>query len=259
MDKDAWFRYAESVSQAFVNATPVENKKLQATFGNLLNNEYIGRKAFQNIYDHVSCWPCWDLASQELDWETKIRYELQASQMATTNNDSTTKWFVETDEHCVAVDCSTIIQSPPQVLQLDIKSCKDKLEMSHISISSINIDTTLFKIIPKATYSGAQVIKKKVFKLDTHLHWEYEFCLVWSCPFLEEPEGNGTLVFKQEPKCEIRITCEKRSDPTVETPTNWKYVAESLLLKIYDAIPPLYKSSDKACISLPPSSSMSTT
>lgn len=263
MDKNAWFSYVQPLVTTFTDSRCDSERgkyELVATFGCLLSQKYIGRAAFQSIYDLVSSWQCWDLSHQAQDWETIVRYEVQTSQVSADSIPQQTStcatYTVETDEQCVNTNCITTSRQPNEEKQLHLKSTTDALEMNKITVTNSYVDNNLFKLVPKATFGGIEVVKKKTFHLKTHLHWEYEFSLVWSSPFLDELESpSGLLVFKQEPKCEFKIKCKKRSEEGVETPTNWHYVAESFLLKLHDTIPSAYRSSDGSSVSLPPTTS----
>jgi len=250
MDKNAWFAYAAPLCRPFLEKRD-PGCKLRATFGSLLNKTYVGRAAFQNMYDLVSSGSCWNVDEQERDWETRVRYELLESQVASTHARANTRWFVETDAECVQVDCFAITEDPSTTRDLVLKSSSDKLEIDGVTIRRIQEDTSLLTLEAHSPYAGVTIVKKKVFTVQTHFHWEYTFCLVWSSPFQEDRDDSaGALIFKQEPKCEVHVTCQLLAEPG-NTATSWEYLAESLLYKIHDAVPSRYRSPGGASVSIP--------
>jgi hypothetical protein len=244
MNKDAWFDYAQPLFAGFTEAPPKHNT-LRATFGSTINEKYVGRRAFQNMYDIVSSWACWDPYDQEAAWETRLRFEVKPCEQHTGPIDS--KCFVETDDQCVDIVCITEIISP--TLRLDLKGCRDQRELSCVSLQQVSKSVEAFKLSPNATYDDVEVIKSKRFRLKTHLDWTYEFSLVWASPFVDAQDDvvAHPLFFKQEPRCQVTVSCR-----LIETrPVNWEYLADSFLLKVHETIPLIYRSSDGSSVSIP--------
>lgn len=272
MDKQSWLNYAHPVCQPFVTTSdtkqPKFTKRLQATFRNRLNNDSIGRSAFQNVYDLISSWPCWDVVEQDQDWKTTILWEVSPTQIASSSSSSSSnnglchtsqlKHYIESDEQCINVKYFTVQPLQNKPLPLHLPHTPDVNQFSGVTIQSyVHDNTSQIKLVSNATYSNVEVVKQKLFTLKTHFHWQYEFRLAWSCPYVEDRESTTVpLVFKQEPKCQFRITCSLLDNtPDVST----QYVSESLLLKVHESIPALYKAPDGTSVCLPLTSSTSST
>lgn len=245
MDKATWLDRFAPLASALLDKHSTGNR-LEASFGSLINKQFIGRAAFQNIYDLVSSWACWDLLKQEAEWQTKVIFEVQSSQVI--GGDSPhTRWFVETDEQCVNVSCYCVLQKPSSHIDMTLKGAQDKNQLSTVTARHVIVDDTLFKMVPNATFSDVVVVKRKVFEVDNYFHWKYEFTLTWASPFIDEKEGPA-FVFKQEPKCEFKITCEPLAGITEKCSVD--YIAESFLYRVHEAVPSFYRSSDGTSVSL---------
>lgn len=246
MDKGAWLQQMAPLARAFANPTH-KGKRLEAYYGSLVSKYTIGRSAFQNIYDLISSWPCWDLNKQESAWETKILFELQPSQIASPVSENT-KYYIETDEQCVKMRLFSVTQVPTVNVDLVLKSTPDVKEFSRITAKHVLLNDCLFKVSSSAFFSNAVVIKRKVFELNTHFHWEYEFTLTWAAPYVEDREASSDLVFKQDPKCGIKVICQPLQDNSEHFTE--EYIAESLIYKIHESVPSNYRSSDGTSVSL---------
>ena len=259
MDKTVWINRMEPLGRAFLDSSLPNkrpNKRLQAIFGCSINKTYIGRVAFQNIYDLVSSWPCWNPLIQSRDWDVKLQFEVPSSQVIPTNQNSgvtagrlpgKSGYFIETDEQCVDVKCYSISQDPPENVDMNIKWSKDKKEIGSVTAQHLIVDTQLFKLAPHASFCSVTVLKRKRFEFTTHFHWTYEFTLSWSVPFVDEKEE--MYIFKQDPKCEVKVICDHL--PSSETYT-LEYLAESFLYKIHECIPSIYRSPDGTSVSFVP-------
>lgn len=281
MNKEAWVKYATPVCAAFLDGkTHPETVRLQATFRSRLSPDSVGRTAFQNIYDLVSSWPCWSLVQQDQDWETVIRFQVSplpvmsaTSALPSTNASKTSSsgsgtgtglasgtindpppsahrasHYIESDESSVCVKCYSITPCHESPLPLALASSPDVNQINGVTFESFTHCESHFKLSPSSSYSDVDVIKRKIFTLETRFRWQYEFDLVWSSPYVEDRENvSPSLIFKQEPKCQFRITCNflNTTDVSVE------YLSESLLLKIHESIPALYKASDGTSVSIP--------
>jgi hypothetical protein len=249
MDKNAWFDYAQSLFVGFVDAPPKHNI-LRATFGSTVNSKYVGRRVFQNVYDLVSSWSCWDPCDQESPWATKLRFEVKPCEQYVIPAGS--QCFVETDDQCVDITCTTETYSP--ALGLDILGSKNQRELSGISLQHVSETGDTFKLSPNATYDNVEVVRSKRFHLKTHLDWTFEFSLVWASPFVDAQDDTATshpLIFKQDPRCQITVSCR-----VIESqPVNWNYLADSFLLKVHETVPLVYRSSNGSSVSIPPTSS----
>ena len=256
MNKTEWINRFDPLGRAFLDSS-LSNKQLQAIFGCSINKRYIGRVAFQTIYDLVSSWSCWNPLTQSQDWDVKLIFEVPSSNVihqqasTTLNTDrspgatgTTVRYFIETDEQCVNVKCYTVVKEPTKDVHMNVKATTDMKELGCVTAQHLMIDAQLFKLTPHASFCSVTVVKRKRFEFTTHFHWTYEFNLSWSMPFIDQKEE--FYVFKQDPKCEVKVICEHL--PTSET-YSLEYLAESFLFKIHECIPSCYRSPDGTSVS----------
>lgn len=242
-----WLRQARPLCQTFLQSEP-KTCKIQVSFGSLLSSEYVGRSVFQNMYDVVSSWTCWDTTEQQAPWEQRVLFEVQPGQVD--GSDPSSVYYIETDEQCVHLKCTSLQEVPGVDLELDINATPNKLEMNRVTVRCFKTSSDLIKLTADAKCCGVRVVKRKTFSLRTHFLWEYTFTLTWTTPSVEDRDNpEKPFTFVQQPKYEVQITCW----PSENTPknTSTEYLAESLLYKIHEAVPARYRSSTGTSVSLP--------
>lgn len=249
MNKEDWFDRSKALCNMFSSPIANTNTQITITFGSSNNPRYIGREAFQNIYDLVSSWPCWDIENPS-SWQTQATFEVGKSHIASGAklDQPGVKHFVKTDEQGVKVECVSLKHNE-QVLPILLKLhySPTPKEIDRVEIDSVYCNHDLFRLKSSASFTGIEVTKTMSFELKTHFEWKYQFSLVWSFPFTEDRENpDASLIFKTEPKCRFAIIC----NPIVDSNVPWQHLAESMLLKIHECVPNIYRSPEGGSVSL---------
>lgn len=244
MDKTAWISYATPLCKEFLQAP--SNQVLKVTFGSSSSKDFIGQDMFQYTYDVVSSWTCWnDNRNQETTWNTKLYYTVhdvfttcaEEEQEHTTSN-----YYVETDEQATCVTRHTHTPFANNGLQLVLRNLEHAEQLKCALISGYTHTLNSFKLKPSTGYTDVVVVKQARFQLQTHFLWTYEFNVVWLSPFTpDRDDENAPLTFLNSPRCQFTLYCEPCGVNPDVTP---ELLAESVLLKIHDVVPPTYRHTD---------------
>lgn len=218
-----------------------ERVVLKASIMEGRRKEGISKQLFDYMFHVVSSMKCWDPEQVQEAWKESVSYEIQPGHL-----EKDLETLTRTKDHLSSkIMCNFKGDEATLLLAYEEKDVPavhlgvDKY--ANVTISMEKESSTKNYLQPDMSFHKIVVEVQKTLTYKEHFDWDYTFLLRYREPYYDTNDImrdvlEKDLVFCDPPMCYVVITCTG-----VKEVTDSKYLADSLLCKIRDLLPPDWK------------------
>ncbi len=220
-----------------------ERVSLKATIKEGKRKEGVTKELFEYMFHVVTSMNCWDPTQAQAPWKEIVSYELQPEHLETgVETLRRTKTHLSSTLTCdFKGDDATLLLA---YQEKDVPAVHVRAGThAHMTVAMEKGSCTKNYIRPEASFHKIVVEMQKTWTYREHFDWEYTFSLKYREPYYDTSDlmadlREKNLIFCDPPMCCVEIVCAG-----VKEVTDAQYLADSLLCKIRDLLPPEWKAS----------------